>query len=310
MLLNIFYLYRLDVLDEYHDGVPHFNLSAQRWWYKLAQVCGRWRHLILASPSRLRLHFLCTHGVPVAKMLAHSPPLPLTIYYEEYRETTEEDEENILLALRRSDRVHYISLDLPPPKMRKIITTMDEPLPILERLYIWSWSEGDGSLVLPRTFQAPHLRRLHLSGAALPIGSSLLTTTAGLVSLRLRKIPPSAYFPPTYLVTQLSLLPQLEILEIGFHSPPPNRDVDRQLLATPIMPHITLPNLRVFLFKGVSACLEGLLRQIKSLSSRSSKLSFSISSLLRSLVSCSCWVHQKLSALTPFGSLSTMISLN
>jgi hypothetical protein len=118
VLLNIFHLYRLDVQHEYtYDGLPDFYLRRQSWWYKLTQVCGRWRYLIFASPSQLRLHLLCTYGVSVAKMLAHSPPLPLTIYYDgENRETTEEDEEDILLALRHSDRVHYISLICHPRK--------------------------------------------------------------------------------------------------------------------------------------------------------------------------------------------------
>jgi hypothetical protein len=40
-----------------------------------------------------------------------------------------------------------------------------------------------------------------------------------------------------------------------FHSPLPNRDVERQLLNIPITTHITLPNLRWFPFKGVSAYL-------------------------------------------------------
>ncbi|KAI0249398.1 hypothetical protein BJV78DRAFT_1155870 [Lactifluus subvellereus] len=166
------------------------------------------------------------------------------------RETTEEDEEGILLAIKHSDR---------------IMTTMDEQFPILERLYILSRTGGDTSLVLPRTFQAPHLHHLFLWHAALPIGSPLLTTTVGLVvTLALRHIPPSAYFPPSYLLTRLSLMPQLEILEIGFQSPLPNCDVERQLLNTPIMTHITFPNLRWFSFKGVSAYLEGLLARINT----------------------------------------------
>ncbi|KAI0246811.1 hypothetical protein BJV78DRAFT_97603 [Lactifluus subvellereus] len=266
VLLNIFYLYRLVVCDEYDvDGIPNFDWGGQRWWYKLAQACQRWRYLILASPSHLDLHLLCTHGVPIANMLAHSPPLSLAIYYREPdRETTEEDEEGILPALGHSDRVHYISLHLPSPKFQKIITIMDKQFPILECLYIGSRTEGDTSLLLPRTFQAPHLRHLALWRAALPIESPVLTTTVGLVSLWLIDIPPSAYFPPSSLLTWLSLMPQLESLTIGFYSPPPNRDIARQLLDAPIMTHLTLPNLRWFSFGGVSAYLEGLLARISA----------------------------------------------
>jgi hypothetical protein len=140
---------------------------------------------------------------------------------------------------------------------------MDEQFPILERFYIHP-TEGDTSLVLPRTFQAPHLRHFSLRQVTLPIGSPLLTTTVGLVSLWLTDIPPSAYFPPAYLLTRLSLMPQLEQLSIGFHSPLPNRDVERQLVYTPIAMRITLPNLRSFFFNGVSAYLEGLLAQISA----------------------------------------------
>ena len=261
-LLNIFHLYRPDVPDECNGG----DRSRQRWWYKLARVCRRWRYLILASPSQLHLHLICTNGVPIANMLAHSPPLPLTIYYREGgRETTQEDEEGILLALKHSDRVHYMSLFLPTRKLQKIIATMDEQFPILERLYIVSGTVGDRSLVLPRTFQAPHLRHLFLWPAALPIGAQLLLNTVGLVTLTLLDIPPSAYFSPNYLLTRLSLMPQLEILAIHFHSPPslPNRYVENQPSDTP-MNHITLSNLRQFSFKGVSAYLEGLLAHISA----------------------------------------------
>ena len=223
-------------------------------------------------------------------MLAHFPSLPLAIYYDESGNMTSvKYEKDILLALKHSDRVHYVFLDLPRPKLQKIMTTMDEQFPILERLYLSTWVKGDGSVVLPRTFQAPHLRHLFLRTAALPITSPLLTTTVGLVTLRLSRIPASAYFPPNYLLTRLSLMPQLEILDIGFHSPLPNRDVERQLLATPIMPHITLPNLREFRFRGVSAYLEGLVAQISAqvLSKLqivfSNQLSFTIPRLLQFL---------------------------
>ena len=91
-------------------------------------------------------------------MLAHSPPLPLTINYWDH-EMTREDEEGILLALRHSDCVHYIGLYyLPTPVLWKIITTMDEQFPILERFFIKSQTEGDTSFVttfLPFVPRAP-----------------------------------------------------------------------------------------------------------------------------------------------------------
>ncbi|KAI0251242.1 hypothetical protein BJV78DRAFT_1282736 [Lactifluus subvellereus] len=196
VLFNIFYLYRLDFPDEYdEDGLPNFDWGGQRWWYNWI--------FIFYAPTRVVT-----------------------------RETSEED---ILLALRHSDRVHYISLYLPSPKLRKIITIMDEQFPLLERMHIESRVEDDtGSLVLPRTFQASHLHHLGLRPAALPIGSPLLLTTT------------------------------LEILMIEFHSPLPKRDVESQLLNSPIMTHITLPNLRWFSFEGVSAYLEGLVVRIST----------------------------------------------
>ena len=57
-------------------------------------------------------------------------------------------------------------------------------------------------------------------------------------------------------------MPQLEILEIGFAFPVPNRDVERQLTHTPITTHVTLPNLRLFWFRGVSAYLEAVVCRI------------------------------------------------
>ncbi|KAI0245644.1 hypothetical protein BJV78DRAFT_1158471 [Lactifluus subvellereus] len=270
VLLNVFFLYQLDAQDEYddEDGQFDFSWEGQRWWYKLAHVCQRWRHLILASPSRLDLHLVCTYGVPVADMLAHSPPLPLTIdYRRRHHGMNAEDEEGVLLALCHHDRVHRIVLDLPPLNLRELIATMDQQFPILERMVIYSWTNGDRSLILPKTFQAPQLHNLMLWHAALPIGGfPLLTTAAGLVTLALVDIPASAYFPPSCLLTRLSLMPQLQELVIGFHSPPPNRDSERQLLgALPMnVTHITLPNLCVFGFQGVSAYLESLLSRISA----------------------------------------------
>jgi hypothetical protein len=260
VLLNIFHLYRLE--NEYGDGVVRvFAWHRQRWWYKLAHVCRLWRNIILQSPSRLDLHLLCTNGVPVADMLAHSPPLPLTICYSTIsREITVDDESGISLALSCRDRVHRIHFWM-LPNVRKFVSVTDDQFPILEHIYIVSGPEVD----LPVTFQAPNLRHLSLWGASLPIGSPLLTTAAaGLVTLSLHNIPSSACFPPSYILTRLSLMLQLENLSIHFDSPLPNRDIERPLPQTPSITPVILPNLCRLEFQGTATYLDDLVAPISA----------------------------------------------
>jgi hypothetical protein len=59
-------------------------------------------------------------------------------------------------------------------------------------------------------------------------------------------------------------MPQLEMLLIFIYFAVPNRDVEKQLMRTPItgMAHATLPNLRSFAFKAVGAYSEAVLSQI------------------------------------------------
>jgi len=259
-LLHVFYLYQLAFVESYSDVFNYPDWDTARWWYKPAQVCQRWRYLILASPVRLGLHLTCTYGTPVVEMLAHSPPLPLIIsYLDGSRHTSREDKAAILLALQHRDRVRRIGLRMQASKLPKFIKVMDGQFPVLERLFIWPWTEDNTNLVLPTTFQAPHLGQLSLYCAALPVGSPLLTTTDGLSSLELWDMPLPAYFHPSYLVAQLAFMPQLENLTLGFKSPIPTRNIERLSLKTLIGTHITLPNLRLLFFHGVSAYLEGLL---------------------------------------------------
>jgi len=193
-------------------------------------------------------------------MLANSPPLPLVIdHVGDDHDITTEDEEGILLALQHRDRVRRIRFQMPVSNLVRLITVIDEEFPILDYLYLATPKNDNTSLILPSTFQAPHLRHLVLDNVVCPIGSPLLTPVTGLVSLSLLKIGPSTYFSPNVLLRRLSLLPQLETLGIDFHTPVSNRYVQRQLLDTPITTHVALPNLRWFGFKGASAYLEALL---------------------------------------------------
>jgi hypothetical protein len=147
--------------------------------------------------------------------------------------------------------------------MQKLFVVMDEEYPILEFLYITRPNEDNSTILrFPESFQAPHLRHLSLGGFALPIGSRLLTTAVGLVTLHLVMVHPSTYFHPNTLIQWISLMPQLETLRIYFKFSIPNRDVERQLTHTPIIAPITLPNLHRFQFRGVSTYLEALVHRI------------------------------------------------
>ena len=263
----MFYLYRPAIFDGDEDDNDRITggreWDRERWWYKLARVCQRWRTLILGSASYLSLYLVCTLGTPVAEMLAHSPPLPLIVDFNAERDITTEDEEGIILALGHRDRVSRLRLQIPFPNLQRLIMAMDEEYPALEYLILGSWMDVEGAtLILSGTLQAPHLRHLALRGFALSLGSRLLTTAVGLVTLALVVSHPSIYLQPDFLLQWLSFMPQLETLLITFSFPVPNRDVERQLMQMPAMTHVTLPNLRWFVFQGVNAYLEAVVHRI------------------------------------------------
>jgi hypothetical protein len=195
-------------------------------------------------------------------MLAHSPPLPLTVDYDSKDGITAEDEEGLLLALEQRHRVRHLRLYLPVQNLRKLVMAIDEEFPILEYLIVGPWTKDNPALVLPETLQAPHLRHLALTDFACPIRPRLHPTAASLVTLGLIINHQSAYFQPNVLLQWISFMPQLQSLAIHFTFPVPNRDVERQLTHTPITTHITLPNLRLFWFRGVSAYLEAVVCRI------------------------------------------------
>ncbi len=193
-------------------------------------------------------------------MLAHSPSLPLIIdYVGRDRDITAEEEEGMKLALQLRHRVRRIRLQMPLARLQKVIVAVDQLFPMLECLYIQLPRRHSSGLILPNTFQAPHLRHVILHNFAFTTGLPSLTTIVGLVTLSLVEVHGSTYFLPNDLLQQLSLLPQLETLEIDFHFPVPNRDIEGQLLHRPIITHVTLPNLRRLTLGGVTAYSEALL---------------------------------------------------
>ncbi|KAF8489506.1 hypothetical protein F5888DRAFT_1721769 [Russula emetica] len=268
-LLNIFYLYRPFVLgedeDEEHGLLGGSNgWDLERWWYKLAHVCQRWRKLILGSSSYLGVCLVCSKGTLVADMLAHSPPLPLVIDYfheSEYSDIAAEDEEGLTFALEQRDRIRRIRLRMGITNLQKFIMAISGEYPILEYLIIIPFIKNK-AFVLSETLQAPHLRHLILSCFALPITSPLLATATGLVTLFLEIPNLTTFFQPNALLQWISFMPHLETFVIYFSFAVSGRDMDRLLSRIPIITPVTLPNLRWFWFQGGSAYLEAVVRRI------------------------------------------------
>ena len=249
-LLNIFHFCLPVMIDEVESDLSRIlqggEWNRERWWYKLVHVCRRWRCLIFASASHLNLCLVCTRGTPVADMIANSPPLPIIINHIRGNDSlTAEDEAGIMLALQHRDRVRRIRLRMPLLNLQKLVLAVDDEFPMLEYLYIAPPTKCSSWLILPDTFQAPHLRHLVLTNFNFPITSPLImANTSHLVTLSLQYIPQSACSHPNDLLQQISAMPQLETLGITFHSPVSNRDLERQLIDRPVTTRVILPNLR------------------------------------------------------------------
>ena len=253
--------------DEDEDidrGIRGRKWDLEDWWYKPAHVCQRWRNLILGSPSFLGLHLVCKISTPVADMLAYSPPFPLVINYL-YRnhkiQVYEEDEEGILLALEQHNRIRCIRVRLPLRVLQKFVMAIDHELPSLEYLLMVMTEEDGDTLVFPERIQAPHLHYLGLEDVVPPIGSRLLTTAVGLVTLCLFMNDSFNYLYPNILLQWISPLSRLETLEITAY-PDADDDVETLLSHTPTITHATLPNLRLLSFRGFSTYLEVLVLHI------------------------------------------------
>jgi hypothetical protein len=220
VLLIIFDWYRL-----YNTTKEDQGWNLERWWYKPIHVCRRWRHLILASPTHLDLHLVCTYGVPVETMLSHSPPLPLIIYYPAIPDKiSTADEESAILALQQRDRMCRIHVTTLTAVLCNLFKSMDCDFPMLERLSLHLSTETRAGLGLPEKLQAPLLRHLTLSHISLPIQSQLLRQAENLITLRLWNVPPSSEFNPAHLVAQLLRMHHLEVLLVHFYKLFPSRD--------------------------------------------------------------------------------------
>jgi hypothetical protein len=267
-LLRVFWFFRAVMVDEDEPRDNRFlegwnrNQELERWWYKLAHVCRRWRCLILASASHLNLCLVISRSTPVADMLTNSPPFPLIINYPMTQGFMYEgDEDIIILALEHRHRIRRIHVHMFPERLHKFVRAIDGEFPALEYLHLEpSYPFNLELLILPNTFRAPLLRHLSLKHFTFATRSPLITTSTGLVTLSLERFYQTTFLHPNDLLQQISLLPQLETLEIGFNSPfPSRRDMERQWRHRPITTRVTLPNLRRLRLRATNTYIESIL---------------------------------------------------
>ncbi|KAH9051331.1 hypothetical protein EDB83DRAFT_2316822 [Lactarius deliciosus] len=255
----------LEIFDTYRKN-PDPIIWYPVWeWHILAHVCRRWRHVIFGSPWRLDLELLCTNGTPVRKTLDCWPPFPIVVDYmrssDPNQTFTPEDEDSFFAVLEHPDRIRYIGICTTGSQLRRVVMAMQEPVPLLTHLDLWSKDEN--APVLPSGFfggSASSLQGMHLEGIPFPSLPTLLLSTSDLVNLYLSDIPEDGYISPVTMVACLAVLPVLELLHIefrsamlpsdGVHPPPASR--------------VVLPALTGFEFYGASEYLGDLVSQIDS----------------------------------------------
>jgi hypothetical protein len=164
VLLEIF-----DFCRDMHYIWRNWPLCSGGFWHILVHVCRRWRKIIFDSPRRLNLRLRCTYGSPARKHLGIWPAFPIDLVFSFPSEMRPDDEDNAIATLEHPDRVHSVSLLVRGAQLEKIAAVMQEPFPVLTRLYLHSWYE-DASVFTAGFLggSAPHLQENHLTSHSLP----------------------------------------------------------------------------------------------------------------------------------------------
>jgi hypothetical protein len=168
--------------------------------------------------------------------------------------------DNIIAVLKLSDRVYQISLrHLLSSQLEEISAAMQVPFPELTDLTIHLGVETK-PVTIPDSFlggSASHLRSLYFARIPFPGLPKLLLSATHLVNLRLHDIPQSACFSPEVMVSCLSALASLKLLQLRRFPDP-----DTQYLfprTRSVLPSLTSLE---FMFGDDSAYLEDLVARI------------------------------------------------
>ena len=246
VLLEVFDFYVYQVLDE--DA-----------WHTLVHVCRRWRCVVFASPQRLNIRLLCTQN-RLSKTLDVWPPLPIIISCSGSRAVLiGHDVNTIIAALEHRDRICKIDIWNVPSRLWKIFSANEVPYPALTSLTLHSYAEN--LPFLPDSFwggSAPRLQEMVFSGIPFLALGKLISSTSGLVDLRLSHIPHSKHVTPDSMVSGLSTLTRLRSLTLLFQYPQLVADEENRHPLT----RVVLPSLTRLRLQGCSTYLEAIVSRI------------------------------------------------
>ncbi|KAI0261339.1 hypothetical protein BC834DRAFT_474588 [Gloeopeniophorella convolvens] len=211
LLVEIFDSYRLtfDVDDNLTDKLT------QNKWFPLAQVCRRWRHVMLGSSTRLRLGLYVRKPKRAKHILPLFPTLPLILKLNDQAAISD-----VLPLLKRTYAVALTASRAEP--VHRVLPHVTSLLRYLEIMV-----RGDNSppVAVPGRLlsgtNAPHLRTLFL-GYVLDVRSLKTITSSTITSLHLKEIP--GLFPED-VWGLLRGVPRLEHLEVDVDEMPGNGEV-------------------------------------------------------------------------------------
>ena len=236
-----------------------------RDWPRLVHTCRKWRRITFASQGSLHLRLFCTHGTPVRKSLNCWPALPIVVEnggLPALCPPTPEDEADIMVALKQSDRVISISLTISTSLLKKL-STIERAFSELQDLVLLS--RGGVLLTMPSAFQwGQRLRRLRSTGIAFPAllqplscRPSSSSSSTNLLDLQLHDSFLHRQFSPAILKNFFSEMTQLRSLSLHFDS----IALSIAIVHFPLQPygeHVVLPALTHFNYRGNTANLEGI----------------------------------------------------
>ena len=234
-----------------------------KFWPTLAYVCRRWRQIVFRSPKGLDLRLYCERGRPVSRSLDFWSAVPIVVRYGGSPSVpsddplSPEDEDDIVVALKQSGRVHSINLTITSSLLPKFLT-IEEPFTELEELVLLS--RNNVQLTIPGTFRwGPRLHRLHSTRISFPALPQLLSSSKDLVDLQLHEIPSIGYVSPKAFANALSGMTRLQSISLHFLSPT-SRPSHVSVQSPGV--RVVLPALTRLKFRGASEYLNDFVTRI------------------------------------------------